>query len=172
MHVTGKNRTNKHKHLGSDRVRNKPDPSLGQLEPSLGQNGHSLQNYTGNCPVCFVCSWDGRRGVRLWDKCSSLGQMSREGRAKNKSVRSEMLQNERAPNFRIFGSNFAPNLLRSFPKVFQEFSCFSSEADTTQNSPKSPPFLNTKSPATSVKVQKRFLESGQSSEKRLMCLNT
>ena len=54
-------------------------------------------------------------------------------------------------------------LLRIFPEIFQDFSCFVSwETETTKNSPKIPPFFNAKSPGkVKEKIHKSFLESRQ-----------
>ena len=63
----GHEKTNKHKHFRQDGVRDKPEPSLGQMgprsgtkwDPSLGQTGLSLFNFTVKSPFCPVCPWDG-----------------------------------------------------------------------------------------------------------------
>ena len=60
-------KTNKHKHFRQDGVRDKQEPSLGQMgllpgtkwDPSLGQTGLSLFNSTVRSPFCPVCPWDG-----------------------------------------------------------------------------------------------------------------
>ena len=57
---------NKHKHFRRDGVRDKQEPSLGQMgpllgtkwDPSLGQTGLSLFNSTVKSPFCPVCPWD------------------------------------------------------------------------------------------------------------------
>ena len=64
---SGKKKTNKHKHFRRDGVRDKQEPSLGQMgplpgtkwDPSLGQTGLSLLNSTVKSPFCPVCPWDG-----------------------------------------------------------------------------------------------------------------
>ena len=64
---SGKKKTNKHKHFRRDGVRDKQEPSLGQMgpllgtkwDPSLGQTGLSLFNSTVKSPFCPVCPWDG-----------------------------------------------------------------------------------------------------------------
>ena len=64
---SGKNNTNKHKHFRRDGVRDKQEPSLGQMgplpgtkwDPSLGQTGLSLFKSTVKSPFCPVCPWDG-----------------------------------------------------------------------------------------------------------------
>ena len=63
---SGKKKTNKHKHFRRDGLRDKQEPSLGQMgplpgtkwDPSLGQAGLSLFNSTGKSPFCPVCPWD------------------------------------------------------------------------------------------------------------------
>ena len=56
-------------------------------------------------------------------------------------VRSEKLQNESFPNFRISHPNLSPNLVRILPEIFQDFSCFvSCETETRKIHQKSPPF--------------------------------
>ena len=63
----GKEKTNKHKHLRQDGVRDKQEPSLGEMgplpgtkwDPSPGQTGLSLFNSTVKSPFCPVCPWDG-----------------------------------------------------------------------------------------------------------------
>ena len=65
--LSGKEETNKHKHFRRDGVRDKQEPSLGQMgplpgtkwDPSLGQTGLSLFNSTVKSPFCPVCPWDG-----------------------------------------------------------------------------------------------------------------
>ena len=65
--LSGKKKTNKHKHFGRDGVRDKQEPSLGQTGPlpgtywdlSLGQAGLFLFNSTVESPFCPVCPWDG-----------------------------------------------------------------------------------------------------------------
>ena len=60
-------KTNKHKPFRRDGVRDKQEPSLGQMgplpgtkcDPSLGQTGLSLFNFTVKSPFCPVCPWDG-----------------------------------------------------------------------------------------------------------------
>ena len=67
LSVFGKEKTNKHKHFRQDGVRDKQEPSLGQMgplpgtkwDPSLGQTGLSLFNSTVKSPFCPVCPWDG-----------------------------------------------------------------------------------------------------------------
>ena len=64
---SGKKKNNKHKHFRRDGVRDKQEPSLGQMgplpgtkwDPSLGQTGLSLFNSTVKSPFCPVCPWDG-----------------------------------------------------------------------------------------------------------------
>ena len=64
---SGKKKTNKHKRFRRDGIRDKQEPSLGQLgplpgtkwEPSLGQTGLSLFNSTVESPFCPSCPWDG-----------------------------------------------------------------------------------------------------------------
>ena len=64
---SGKEKTNKHKYFRRDGVRDKQEPSLGQMgplprtkwDPSLGQTGLSLFNSTVKSPFCPVCPWDG-----------------------------------------------------------------------------------------------------------------
>ena len=64
---SGKKKSNKHKHFRRDGVRDKQEPSLGQMgplpgtkrDPSLGQTGLSLFNSTVKSPFCSVCPWDG-----------------------------------------------------------------------------------------------------------------
>ena len=64
--LSGKKKTNKHKHFRRDGVRDKQQPSLGQMgplpgtkwDPSLGQTGLSLLNSTVKSPFCPVCPWD------------------------------------------------------------------------------------------------------------------
>ena len=59
-------KTNKQKHFRRDGVRDKQEPSLGQMgplpgtkwDPSLGQTGLSLFNSTVKSPFCPVCPWD------------------------------------------------------------------------------------------------------------------
>ena len=63
----GQEKNNKHKHFGRDGVRDKQEPFLGQTgplpgtnrDPSLGQTGRSLFNYTVKSPFCPVYPWDG-----------------------------------------------------------------------------------------------------------------
>ena len=65
--LSGKKKTNKHKHFRRDGVRDKQEPSLGQMgplpgtkwDPSLGQTGLSLFNSTVRSPFCPVCPLDG-----------------------------------------------------------------------------------------------------------------
>ena len=65
--TSGKKKANKHKHFRWDGVRDKQEPSLGQMgplpgtkwDPSLGQTGLSLFNSTVKSPFCPVCPWDG-----------------------------------------------------------------------------------------------------------------
>ena len=65
--ASGKKKTNKHKHFRRDGLRDKQEPSLGQMgplpgtkwDPSLGQTGLSLFNSTVKSLVCPVCPWDG-----------------------------------------------------------------------------------------------------------------
>ena len=60
-------KTNEHKHFGRDGVRDKQEPSLGQMgplpgtkwDPSLGQTGLSLFYSTVKSPFRPVCPWDG-----------------------------------------------------------------------------------------------------------------
>ena len=76
---SGKKKTNKHKHFGRDGVRDKQEPSLGQMgplpgtkwDPSLGQTGLSLLNSTVKSPFCPVCPWDDcpARAVRKMFMC-------------------------------------------------------------------------------------------------------
>ena len=81
--VSGKKKTNKHKHFGRDGVRDRQEPSLGQTGPlpgtnwdlSLGQTGLFLFNSTVKSPFCPVCPWTGGG--------SSLGQLSHKGRHKS-----------------------------------------------------------------------------------------
>ena len=64
---SGKKKTNKHKYFRRDSVRDKQEPSLGQMgplpgtkwDPSLGQTGLSLFNSTVKSPFCPVCPWGG-----------------------------------------------------------------------------------------------------------------
>ena len=64
---SGKQKTNKHKHFRRDGLRDKQEPSLGQMgplpgtkwDPSLGQTGLSLFNSTVKSLFCPVCPWDG-----------------------------------------------------------------------------------------------------------------
>ena len=63
----GQEKANKHKHFRWDGVRDKQEPSLGQMgplpgtkwDPSLGQTGLFLLNSTVKSPFCPVCPWDG-----------------------------------------------------------------------------------------------------------------
>ena len=81
--ISGKKKTNKHKHFRRDSVRDKQEPSLGQMgplpgtkwDPSLGQTGLSLFNSTVKTPFCPVVPGTGG-GL-------SLGRLSRKGRQKN-----------------------------------------------------------------------------------------
>ena len=65
--VSGKKKTNKHKHFRQDDVRDKQEPFLGQMgplpgtkwDPSLGQTGLSRFSSTVKSPCCPVCPWDG-----------------------------------------------------------------------------------------------------------------
>ena len=80
---SGKKKTNKHKHFRRDGVRDKQEPSLGQMgplpgtnwDPSLGQTGLSLFNSTVKSPFCPVCPWD------RWGFVP--GTLSHKGRQKN-----------------------------------------------------------------------------------------
>ena len=73
----GQEKTNKHKHLGRDRVRDKQEPSWDKRDPSLGQIGTRpwdkpaifLFNSTVKSPFCPVCPWDGTRAVRKMSMC-------------------------------------------------------------------------------------------------------
>ena len=64
---SGEKKTNKHKHFRRDGLRDKQEPSLGQMgplpgtkwDPSLGQTGLSLFNSTVKSLFCPVCPWDG-----------------------------------------------------------------------------------------------------------------
>ena len=64
---SGTKKTNKHKHFRRDGVRDKQEPSLGQMgplpgtnrDPSQGQTGRFLFNSTVKSPFCPVCPWDG-----------------------------------------------------------------------------------------------------------------
>ena len=71
--LIGQEKTNKHKHFRRDGLRDKQEPSLGQMgplpgtkwDPSLGQTGLSLFNSTVKSPFCPVCPWDGWRFVAV-----------------------------------------------------------------------------------------------------------
>ena len=73
---SGKNKTNKHKHFRRDSLRDKQEPSLGQMgplpgtkwDPSLGQTGLSMLNSTVKIAILSRLSL-GWVGVCRWDDC-------------------------------------------------------------------------------------------------------
>ena len=108
--------TKKHKHFGRDGVRDKQEPFLGQTgplpgrnrDPSLGETGRSLFNYTVKLPFCPVCPWDGWGFVP--------GTIVPQGSSPVQSPKGPKIENFQSRlKFSISLENFNPDL-QNFPQ--------------------------------------------------------
>ena len=108
----------------------------------------------------------GRYGISVSTPHRRYGHRLRTPFLRTPFLRSEELQNESFPNFSIFRPEFCPEFCSEFsPKFLRSFraSFFCGRRRPEKIHQKSPPFFNAKFPGKfEEKIQKMFLESGQS----------
>ena len=121
------------------------------LEPDgPGANGTPIRTFCSvNCTCHFrfkslICT---NKLVKLQIKISKCKLQMRFALGMVQRVRSEKLQNESFPNFRIFVPNFAPNFAPNFPRIFRGLFVLRFVGDGDhKNSPKIPAIFQCKIP--------------------------